>query len=182
MQKIIKAKLKLILRFSRFFCPPPLPVHLPITKKLLSSCLLNFSVNTSIILYITHSKHELPFVCLWKSGTLSPLNTMFICTLQTSSTKIILLTSPLHPRTASIHTVNFGGSGSAPRLDLINPGLWYYNRNAYYRRNDALFCPCREQEGGKTYFERLNNYFVKQTKYSVNTVALGPFRLPQPLV
>ena len=51
-----------------------------------------------------------------------------------------------------------------------------------YRRNVALFSPCREQEGGTTYFERLNNYFVKQTKYSVNTVDLGPFRLPQPLV
>ena len=121
MQKIIKTKLKLILRFSRFFCPPPLPVHLPITKKLLSSCLLNFSVNTSIILYITHSKHELPFVCLWKSGTLSPLNTMFICTLQTSSTKIILLTSTLHPRTASIHTVNFGGSRVSPQTRSDQP-------------------------------------------------------------
>ena len=121
-------------------------------------------------------------MCLWKSGTLSPLNTMFICTLQTSSTKIILLTSPLHPRRASIHTVNFGGSVSPPRLDLIKPGLWYYNRNAYYRRNVALFCPCREQEGGKTYFEGLNNYFVKQTKYRVNTVDLGAFRLPQPMV
>ena len=38
------------------------------------------------------------------------------------------------------------------------------------------------RKGGKTYFQRLNNYFVKQTKYSVNTVAQGPFRLPQPLV
>ena len=45
-----------------------------------------------------------------------------------------------------------------------------------------MFSPCREQEGEKTYFERLNNYFVKQTKYSVNTVDLGPFRLPQPMV
>ena len=39
-----------------------------------------------------------------------------------------------------------------------------------------------DRKGGTTYFERLNNYFVKQTKYSVNTVDLGPFRLPQPMV
>ena len=174
MQKIINTKLKFTLRFYRFFCPPPLSVHLPITKKLLSSCLLNFSVNMSIIVH--YSKHELPFVCLWKSGTLSPLNTMFICTLQTSSTKIILPTSKLHPGTVSIHTVNFGSSQPSPWLDLINPGLWYYNRHAYYRRNVALFSPCREQEGETTYFDRLNNYFVTQTKYSVNTVDLGPFR------
>ena len=41
-----------------------------------------------------------------------------------------------------------------------------------------MFSPCREQEGETTYFERLNDYFVKQ----INTVDLGPFRLLQPLV
>ena len=29
-----------------------------------------------------------------------------------------------------------------------------------------MFSPRREQEGETTYFERLNNYFIKQTKYS----------------
>lgn len=102
------------------------------------------------------------FVCLWKSGTLSPLNTMFSCTLQTWSTKIVLLTSNPHPTTASIHTVNFGSSRPSPWLNLINPGMWYYNRYAYYRRkNLALFSPVREKAGETTYFERLNNYFVK---------------------
>lgn len=69
-----------------------------------------------------HSKHELSFVCLWKSGTLSLLNTMFSCTLQTISTKIILLTSTLHPRTAgSLHTVNFGGSRASPLTQSDQP-------------------------------------------------------------
>ena len=111
-------------------------------------------------------KHEFPFVCLWKSGTLSPLNTMFRCPLQTSSTKIVLLTSKPHPRTASIHTVNFGSYRPTPWLNLINPGMRYYHRHACYRRNVALFCPFCEQEGETTYFGRLNNYFVKQTKHS----------------
>ena len=111
-------------------------------------------------------KHESPFVCLWKSGTLSPLNTMFRCPLQTGSTKIVLLTSKPHPRTASIHTVNFGSYRPSPWLNRINPGMWYYNRHACYRRNVVLFCPFWEQEGETTYFGRRNNYFVKQTKHS----------------
>ena len=90
-----------------------------------------------------------------------PLNTMFSCTLQTISTKIVLLTSKPHPRTASIHTVNFGSSRPSPWLNLINPGMWYYNRHAYCRRNVALLSPFREQEGNTAYFVRINNYFVK---------------------
>ena len=79
---------------------------------------------------------------------------------------IVLLTSKPHPRTASIHTVNFGSYRPSPWLNLINPGMRYYNRQACYRRNVALFCPFCEQEGETTYFGRLNNYFVKQTKHS----------------
>ena len=123
-------------------------------------------VSPSLTGFLMQGKHEFPFVCLWKSGTLSPLNTMFSCTLQTISTKIVLLTSKPHPRTASIHTVNFGSYRPSPWLNLINPGMRYYNRHACYRRNVALFCPFCEQEGETTYFGRLNNYFVKQTKHS----------------
>ena len=114
-------------------------------------------------------KHEFPFLCLWKSGTLSPLNTMFSCTLQTISTKKVLLTSnPIPEQQVSIQ-LTLAVPGPPPWLNLINPGMWYYNRHAYYRRNVSLFSPFREQEGETTYFERLNNYFVKQIKYSWST-------------
>ena len=133
-------------------------------------------------LYIKHSKHELPFLCLWKCGTLSPLNTMFICTLQTSSTKIILLTSTLHPRRASIHTVNFGGSPGLPLGSIWSTQACDTTIEMHITEMLPCFLHVVNRKGGTTYFERLKNYFVKQTKYSVNTVDLGPFRLPQPLV
>ena len=111
-------------------------------------------------------KHEFPSVCLWKSGTLSPLKKMFSCTLQTSSTKIVLLTSKPHPEQQVSIQLTLAVPSPPPDSIWLTQALWYYNRHAYYRRNVALFSPFREQEGETTYFGRLSKYFVKYTKYS----------------
>ena len=118
--------------------------------------------------------------CLWKSGTLSLLNSMFSCTLQTSSTKIILLTSTRHPRTAgSLNTVNVGGSRASP--------LTQYDQS----RHVILQSTCILQKKCSPVFLHVVNKRAKQLILKglitillnrLNTVDLGPFRLLQSLV
>ena len=103
---------------------------------------------------------------------------MFSCTLQTSSTKIILLTSTRHPRTAgSLNTVNVGGSRASP--------LTQYDQS----RHVILQSTCILQKKCSPVFLRVVNKRAKQLTLKglitillnrLNTVDLGPFRLLVP--
>ena len=123
-------------------------------------------------------KHELPFVCLWKSGTLSPLNKMFSCTLHTSSTKIVLLTSNPTPEQQVSIQLTLAVPGPPPdsisstqacdtTIDIhITEEMWPCFLHFVNRRAKQLV------------LKGLITILLNR----LNTVDLGPFRLLQPLV
>ena len=110
-----------------------------------------------IILYIKYSKHELPFVCLcrevWNPQPIKH-NVHYFALCKPVLQKLYCFHQHFTTEEQVCIQLTLAVPGSPPRLDLINLGLWYYNRNAYYRRKVALFSPCRGQE-------RRNNLFWK---------------------
>ena len=117
-------------------------------------------------------------------GSLEPsayiLNSMFSCTLQTSSTKIILLTSTRHPRTAgSLHAVDVGGSRASPLTQSDQP------RHVILQSTWILLKKCSPvflHVVNKTAKQLILKGLITILLNRLNTVDLGPFRLLQSLV
>ena len=106
---------------------------------------------------------------------------MFSCTLQTSSTKIILLTSTLHPRTAgSLHTVNVGGSRASPLTQSDQPRHVSDTTIDMHITEEML--PCFLHVVNKRAKQLILKGLITILLNRLNTVDLGPFRLLQSLV